>query len=402
MADLTEPAPSFISKTFENVNNSLTQFAGSYSDVIAGEIAPIVMLGLTLSFITIGVMAIRGLLDRPFMDTAWTLTKASIIIAIALTSTTYQAYVIDPLLTLPDEMMGSISSKIGGSNTSMAGQGAAQAIERVFALGVHNASLYSDEATFGLGVFEEMDLMPYIYAALILIGTVFCVLIGTLWLFIAKIILALMIGVGPFFICCLIWNPTQQFFWSWIGQILNAVLTSVFVLAIFSIFITLFEKNLVALQITDTSNNLLDASAFAFLGILCMGVLVAIPQYVSALTGAAGGAVGTAMSRITGGAVSMGVGAAKGALGAGRSAVAGYEAGKTFKQEYGKSKGGLSGAFNAARAARHTYNETKDDLKRGYPNYAKMGLNNQKNTPQGTGSYGGGTVPSVSFAKGKK
>ncbi|UYZ77112.1 type IV secretion system protein (plasmid) [Moraxella bovis] len=405
MADLTEPAPSFISKTFENVNNSLTQFAGSYSDVIAGEIAPIVILGLTLSFITIGVMAIRGLLDRPFMDTAWTLTKASIIIAIALTSTTYQAYVIDPLLTLPDEMMGSISSKIGGSNTSMAGQGAAQAIERVFALGVHNASLYSDEATFGLGVFEEMDLMPYIYAALILIGTVFCVLIGTLWLFIAKIILALMIGVGPFFICCLIWNPTQQFFWSWIGQILNAILTSVFVLAIFSIFITLFEKNLVALQITDTSNNLLDASAFAFLGILCMGVLVAIPQYVSALTGAAGGAVGTAMSRISGGAISMGAGAVGGVLGAGRSGYAALQGARAYgKARNGTAAGleGKQGRLGALNHARHTYNETKDDLRRGYPNYAKMGLNSQRNTPQGTGSYGGGAVPSVSFAKGKK
>lgn len=400
MAEYAGQSPNFLSKTFQVINDSLNGFASNYSSAIASEIAPIVMLSLTLSFITIGVMAIRGLLDRPFMEVAWTLTKSSVIIAIALTSTTYQAYVIDPLLTLPDEMMGSISSKIGGSNTSMAGQGAAQAIENVFALGIHNASLYTDEATFGLGIFEDTDLMPYLYAALILIGTVFCVLIGTLWLFIAKIILALMIGVGPFFICCFIWNPTQQFFWSWVGQILNAAFTSILVLAIFSIFISIFETSLTGLQIGNGQNHLMNSATFAFLGILCMGVLITIPQYVSALTGAAGGAVGTAMSRVTGGAINVGKGAAGGIKSGVQSGYAGYKG----VQSYQEARAGGANRLSAARQARHTYNETKDDLKRGYPNYAKLNLNKQQPKPslQGNGSYGGGTVPSVSFAKGKK
>lgn len=388
----------FLSKTFEVVNQSLNNFASSYSSVIASEIAPIVGLGLTLSFIVIGLMAIRGVLDRPFMEVAWTMMKASIITTIALTSAVYQTYIIDPILTLPDEMMGSISSAISGSNV-VAGQGAAQAIENVLSLGFEKASEYTDEATFGLGLFEEMDLMPYLYALLILIGTILCVVVGALWLFIAKIILALMIGVGPLFICCLIWNPTQQFFWSWLGQVINTILTAIFVLAIFSIFISIFETSLSKLVVSDTENNLMNAGAYTFLGILCMGVLIVIPQYISALTAAAGGAVGTAMSRISGGAISMGAGAAGGVKGGVQSGYAGYKAG----QSYNSARQNGSSRLSAARQARHTYNETKDDLKRGYPNYAKIGLNNQRNTPtpQGTGSYGGGAVPSVSFAKGK-
>ncbi len=386
----------FLSKTFEVVNQSLNNFASSYSSVIASEIAPIVGLGLTLSFIVIGLMAIRGVLDRPFMEVAWTMMKASIITTIALTSAVYQTYIIDPILTLPDEMMGSISSAISGSNV-VAGQGAAQAIENVLSLGFEKASEYTDEATFGLGLFEEMDLMPYLYALLILIGTILCVVVGALWLFIAKIILALMIGVGPLFICCLIWNPTQQFFWSWLGQVINTILTAIFVLAIFSIFISIFETSLSKLVVSDTENNLMNAGAYTFLGILCMGVLIVIPQYISALTAAAGGAVGTAMSRISGGAISMGAGAAGGVKGGVQSGYAAYKAG----QSYNSARQDGSSRLSAARQARHTYNETKDDLRRGYPNYAKIGLNNQKNTPQGTGGYGGGTVPSVSFAKGK-
>lgn len=387
----------FLSKTFEVVNDALNSFASNYSSVIAGEIAPIVSLGLILSFITIGIMAIRGVLDRPFMDAAWTMTKASIITTIALTTAVYQSYIIDPFLTLPDEMMGSISSSINGSNV-IAGQGAAQAIENVLSLGFQKAGEYADEATFGLGLVEETDLMPYVYAFLILVGTILCVVVGALWLFISKIILALMIGVGPIFICCLVWNPLQQFFWSWVGQILNTILTAIFVLAIFSIFITLFETSLNNLVVSDTENNLLNAGAYTFLGILCMGVLLQIPQYVSALTGAAGGAVGTAMSRITRGAVSMGAGAAAGALTAGRSMYAGSQAVGAYKNA--RADKGVMGSLNAAR---HEFNRSMDDMKRGYPMHYQNGLNGNQRNSQNTAQTP--TVPyhaggaGVNFAK---
>lgn len=388
----------FLSGAFDDINSALSQFAEKFSSGIATEIAPLVAGGLTLSFIVIGIMAIRGLLDRPFMEVAWTLTKASIITSIALTTAVYQTYVIDVFLTLPDDLISSlVGNSVSGDNVEVrVGQGAAVAIEEMYDLGTSKALLFFDQATFG--PIKGFNVLPILYGVLVWLGTLLCCVIGLFWLIVAKVILALMLGVGPLFICCLIWNPTQQFFWSWLGQVLNTALTSIFVLAVFAVFAAIFNLQLQELQIENDTANFANAAVFTFMGILCVGVIMVIPQYVSALTGAAGGAVGTAMAGITGGAVGMGVGAAKGALGAGRSAIAGVEAGKTYNQ----ARAGGASRFQAARQARHTYNETKDDLKRGYPNYAKMGLNNQKNTPQGTGSYGGGTVPSVSFAKGKK
>ncbi|STY98639.1 type IV secretion system protein VirB6 [Moraxella caprae] len=386
----------FLSGAFDDVNSALSNFSSQFSSGVATEIAPLVAGGLTLSFIVIGIMAIRGLLDRPFMEVAWTLTKASIITSIALTTAVYQNYVIDVFLTLPDDLISSlVGNSISGADVKV-GQGAAVAIEEMYDLGTSKAGLFFDQAAFSLT--QGIDLLPILYGVLVWIGILLCCVIGLFWLIVAKVVLALMLGIGPFFICCLIWNPTQQFFWSWLGQVLNTAITSIFVLAVFAVFAAIFNTQLNELQVELDTANFANAAVFTFLGILCMGVLVAIPQYVSALTGAAGGAVGTAMSRISGGAISMGAGAAGGVLGAGRSAVAGYEAGKTYNQ----ARAGGASRFQAARQARHTYNETKDDLKRGYPNYAKMGLNSQRNTPQGTGSYSGGAVPSVSFAKGKK
>lgn len=393
----------FLSGAFDDVNSALSNFSSQFSSGVATEIAPLVAGGLTLSFIVIGIMAIRGLLDRPFMEVAWTLTKASIITSIALTTAVYQNYVIDVFLTLPDDLISSlVGNSISGADVKV-GQGAAVAIEEMYDLGTSKAGLFFDQTTFSLT--QGIDLLPILYGVLVWIGTLLCCVIGLFWLIVAKVVLALMLGIGPFFICCLIWNPTQQFFWSWLGQVLNTAITSIFVLAVFAVFAAIFNAQLNELQVELDTANFANAAVFTFLGILCMGVLVVIPQYVSALTGAAGGAVGTAMGRVTGGAINMGVGAAGSVKGGVQSGYAALQGAKAYSKARNGTAAGLEGKqsrLSALNHARHTYNETKDDLRRGYPNYAKIGLNNQKNTPQGTGGYGGGTVPSVSFAKGKK
>lgn len=56
MAEYTGEGSGFLSVSFEKVNSSLASFASSYSDIIANEIAPLVALGLTLTFITLGVL----------------------------------------------------------------------------------------------------------------------------------------------------------------------------------------------------------------------------------------------------------------------------------------------------------------------------------------------------------
>lgn len=391
----------FLSEAFADINSALNQFAEKFSSGIATEIAPLVAGGLVLTFIVMGIMAIRGLLDRPFMEVAWTLTKASIITSIALTTAVYQTYVIDVFLTLPDDLISSlVGNSVSGTDVKV-GQGAAVAIEEMYDLGTSKATLFFDQVS--LNPISGINLLPILYGVLVWLGTLLCCVIGLFWLIVAKVVLALMIGIGPLFICCLIWNPTQQFFWSWLGQVINTVITSVFVLAVFAVFAAIFNIQLQQLQVETDTANFANAAVFTFMGVLCVGVLMVIPQYVSALTGAAGGAVGTAMSRVTGGAINMGKGVGGGILGAGRSGYAAFQGAKSYKDA--RNGIGLDGSptdkkdiLGSLNQARHKYNMTKDDLRRGYPNYAKMGLNRQRNTPQGTGGYGGGTVPKVNIS----
>lgn len=378
----------FLSKAFEDLNAALAMFAENFSAGIANEITPVVIAGLTLSFIILGLMAIRGLLDSPFMDVAAKLMKSSIIIAIALTSATYQTYIIDVLLTVPDDIVSSIvKGSISGNSNVQSGNGAAVAIEEMYDLGASKAQLYFDEISLGLGLFEDTNLLPFVYGILVWLGTVLCCIIGLLWLVIAKVVLSIMLGVGPIFICCLIWQPTQQFFWSWVGQILNTILTSVMVLAIFAVFAAIFKTQLEQLQVNEDTANFANAAVFAFLGVLCCAVLVVIPQYVSALTGAAGGAVGTMMSQLSKGAIDTGKATGSAGVSMGRSAMAANSARNAYQQ----ARAGGASRMQAARTARHEYNKSMAEMKQGYPDYfRKMPSQPQpQSQPQAAASSGG-------------
>lgn len=362
MASYSGDHTTFLSRTFELVNDALQSFAQSYSSQIATDIAPIVSGFLVLTFVFMGMMAVYGKLDKPFTEVAWRLIWTSVIISIALTSTMYQSYIIDVFLTLPDDLVASISSSVTSTNNIATGQAAAQAIEQLYDLGTYNAGLFFNEASANP---LDLNLAPYLYGSLVYVGTVCCAIMGALWLLIAKVVLALMLGVGPIFICCLIWPATRQYFWSWVGQIINTVLTAVFVLAIFAIFSNIFQLALNALEIGQDQQGFMDAAIFTFLGILSMGVLLCIPRYVEQLTGAAGGAVGTAMAKVTGGAI----GGASGAIGGASGAVRGGFASNSASAAYQANRAAGQSRFASARSARHEFNKSMQEMKRGYPDY---------------------------------
>ncbi len=378
----------FLSDAFADINKALDVFVNQFSSGIANEIAPVVYSGLILSFIILGIMAIKGMLDRPFLEVATKMLKVSIIVSIALSSTAFQTYVSDIFLTLPDDIVGGIMSSSVPSANLQTGQGAAKAIEAMYDLGSYNAGLYFSKGGVG---FMKVDILPYICGALVWLGTFLCVIVGALWLFIAKVVLALMLGIAPLFIVCLAWQPTQQYFWSWLGAVLNTVITSVLVIGVFAIFAAIFEARLNGLTIGADTANFADAATFTFLGVVCMGVLVTIPAFVSQLTGAAGGAVGMGMARVLKGAATGAATVAAGAAAGGRAVGGGVRAGfaaKDAKGAYSSARAGGASRLGAAQEARHTYNRSQADMKRGYPDYFRPKPGSKI---QGTGSYSGGT-----------
>ncbi|MEO4090768.1 type IV secretion system protein [Acinetobacter pittii] len=334
----------FFDAMLQNVNNVLNSFVSKFSSAIISEISGVVYAGLILYFLWLGISYLRGQSDEPILDTGWHMIKVGVIVSIALNVGTYQDWIVNSVLDLPDKMVSSVmASAMGGVHT---GDGLAQLLDNTFFKGIEVANKYFENGKIGL---TEMDLMPYLNGVLVIAGTIFCLIIAAFWLFATKIILSLLLGVGPIFIVALIWNPTKHFFGTWLGTVLSVIFINLFIMGTFAIFITIFDSYLGSMNPAATeANHLADTVVVLFMGIITCGILILLPTFVAQLTGG-----------------SMAIGQAWTAIKAAGAGTAGAVGGAALAAERGAQSlgNGARGAANMGSMAyggMQTYNEGRN------------------------------------------
>ena len=68
----------------------------------------------------------------------------------------------------------------------------------------------------------------FLAAGVFSVGTVAFLCVAVFIVTLATVFLTFIIGVGPIFVLCLAWKPTQRFFDSWLSMLLNAVVLTWF------------------------------------------------------------------------------------------------------------------------------------------------------------------------------
>lgn len=304
-------------QTLRNVDNALNSFVTSFSSQIISEISPLVRVGVILYFIFVGIRYMRGEVDDTLQDIIWHLFRVSVIVNIALTVGTYQQYIIDSIMGLPDDLVSSLVS--GSLPNAQSGSGMATLLDKMWTTGVEKSGLYFEQGSFSL---TDMDLMPFINGFLVLVAVILCICIACFWLFATKIILALLLAVGAIFIVSLIWQRTQHYFGSWMNTILALLLINIFICGCFGIFSSIFDSVLQGLTPDATNtNHIAGTASLLMLGLLTCGVLILLPSFSVQLTSGAM-AIGS-----MGAATSAAASAGAGAVGA-TAAAAGATAGK--------------------------------------------------------------------------
>ena len=124
------------------------------------------------------------------------------------------------------------------------------------------------------------------------IGTVAFLCVALFVVTIASVFLIFVIGVGPLFVFCLAWKPTQRFFDSWLSMLLNAVVLAWF--AFFALGLSAFigDQMFTAIQRSggftgSTLNALGETTRYCVLMIVMAIICFQAPSLASALTGGA-------------------------------------------------------------------------------------------------------------------
>ena len=172
-ATLHQPAINFMTTTSAN---------------LAGTLAAPLRSALLLMVMWHGIQILRGEEQEPIWSLIRKLMKGSVIVMLVTNSGDYQTYVSDVLFkTLPDELSGALGFKpaTAGRFDAML-TGAAQ----------YSENLYK-EAGWGWGIMKAAVVAFLVYFVMGLLAAQ-----GYFTFLYAEFALALIVGIGPAFICC--------------------------------------------------------------------------------------------------------------------------------------------------------------------------------------------------------
>jgi len=223
---------------------------------------------LILYFILYGLALWRGKITGDVTEFIFHVFKLSIIYGLVFNWTLYNAYIVDFLTNGPDALAGIIVGSPSGSVTDVVGDAYVTVIQA------------ADRAYDKSGW-----LMPGVLGTTIMISGTILIIFVTFLLSIAKIALAVLVGIGGIPLLLLMFNGTQRMFESWLQQCLNFFLYIVLTIAVMAIGGTLYQR---AVDSIPDSPGLIDLGSLVpliLIGFTISLILKQVPALASSIAG---------------------------------------------------------------------------------------------------------------------
>lgn len=260
----------------------LSSYVLSVVSSLISALAPLALTAMTLWVGMYGWAVMRGEVSETVPNFLWKTFKLGLILAVALQSGTYIATVADTANGLA----------MGVATTFLPAGTDPATVATPYAL----LDKFNDDASAQVAdIMKEasmfrLDLL--LAAAIFSIGSVVFLCIALFVVTLSKMFLTFVLAVGPLFVFCLAWRPTQRFFDSWLSMLLNSVVLTWF--SFFALGLSAFmgTQMFIAIQagggfLGATFNVLGESLRYCVLMILMGIICFQAPSLASALTGGA-------------------------------------------------------------------------------------------------------------------
>jgi type IV secretion system protein VirB6 len=250
----------------------LGTFVSAKSAAISSALVPLALSGVTVSLLFTARAVLAGELREPLLDVMWRIATISFIVSLALGVGTYQTGVVD---TTNEIERGMIATLSGATSIGMLIDDLARPYSDL------GQQLWNRAVT---GFWPNFGLLAAAAGVAIIQVALFAVGLGLYLL--AKVGLALVLAIGPAFILCAIWNATQKYAESWLGQALNFVVLKVLIalsIQMLNEFASEFAAHIDAGM--DAINLIKAVIALFCCGAALFVVMLNLPMLASALAG---------------------------------------------------------------------------------------------------------------------
>lgn len=251
------------------LENGMSTYVTSVSSALSSALVPVVTSGVSIWVIAYGLAIVRGEAHEAVPAFAWRGLKVAAILALALGSGIYQQQVVGAVSAATSGLAQTIQN---AANTTGGGNPGCGAVSGTSVMAASDTSIYQTLDCYD----QQIDLVLDAYSEkathegfspsgiAAAIGDTACGFVaaigGSIFLIVlafevvmGRMLLDLVLGLGPVFIACAAFAPTARFFEAWTAKVANYALLQVLVAAFLGMALTAFSTELAPFQVTTSS-----------------------------------------------------------------------------------------------------------------------------------------------------
>ena len=263
-------------------NTILSTYLLSVVSTLMAAIAPIALSAMTLWVVFYGWAVLRSEVSETLPNFMWKVFKIGLVLAFALQAGFYIANIADTADALAT----------GVATTFLPAAVNPLTVTSPYAM----LDAFNDQANLlVLDLLKNAGItrLDLLFAAVVCsVGNVIFLCIALFVVSLAKLLLTFVIAIGPIFMLCLAWPPTQRFFDSWLSMVLNAVVLTWFAFFALGLSVYMGQAMVQVVQaqggFTGPNFNVVGESLRYCVVMLLMAIICfQAPSLASALTGGA-------------------------------------------------------------------------------------------------------------------
>lgn len=251
------------------LENGMSTYVTNVSSALSSALVPVVTTVVTIWVLAYGLAIVRGEAHEAVPAFAWRGLKVAAILTFALGSGIYQQQVVTAVSGATSGLAQTIqnaANTTGGGNPGCGSVGGSSVTATSASSIYETLDCYDQQIDLVLDAYAEKatheGLSPSGLAAAI--GDIVCGFVaaigGSIFLIVlafevvmGRMLLDLVLGIGPIFIACAAFAPTARFFEAWTAKVANYALLQVLVAAFLGMALTAFSTELAPFQVTTSA-----------------------------------------------------------------------------------------------------------------------------------------------------
>lgn len=267
---------------FTKIDTTLVNVLGSKASAIVSLISPLVAIGFStyVLLVVMSYMRDNSGWDGAAIDMIKRIAAWGVILSASVNLGWYMSNVVPFINAFPVELSNAVT-----------GNGASSNINSIDSIISYYISVIQETWSNASGI--QASLVAAFNIALLLITGIPVVIVMAAYLLLVKLMMAILIVIGPLFLAMALFPVTRQYATLWIGQVVNFGLLAFFM----NVTAVLMINILLDLQVDPATASLVELLSYGSVALLFWVVVLRIPDLASALSGGmAGNGFGSAVS----------------------------------------------------------------------------------------------------------